>query len=102
MRKGPFIGPFLFPDSADSPLIQIRRVRQRRESYFRVFPWKVAVRASKSATDQKPNYRESLVNSIRANREGTAIADDVWLPIRFDGANPVIDWHDEWRVEGFA
>ena len=34
--------------------------------------------------------------------ESTAIADYVWLPIRFDGAYPVIEWLDEWRVEDYA
>lgn len=30
-----------------------------------------------------------------------SIADYVWLPIRFDGDRPIIDWHDEWRVEDY-
>lgn len=33
--------------------------------------------------------------------ENTAIADYVWLPIRFDGDHPTISWHDEWKVEDF-
>jgi hypothetical protein len=33
--------------------------------------------------------------------ENTAIADYVWLPIRFDDDIPRIDWHAEWRVEDF-
>lgn len=32
----------------------------------------------------------------------TSRADYVWLPVRFDGDTPVLDWHDEWRVEDFA
>lgn len=32
----------------------------------------------------------------------TSLADYVWLPVRFDGDLPVLDWHDEWRVEDFA
>jgi len=36
-----------------------------------------------------------------ANGENTAIADYVWLPIRFDGDVPRIDWQDEWRVEDY-
>lgn len=31
----------------------------------------------------------------------TSIADYVWLPVRFDGDKPRIDWHDEWRVEDY-
>ena len=29
-------------------------------------------------------------------------ADYVWLPIRFDGDRPYIEWRDEWTVEEFA
>lgn len=34
--------------------------------------------------------------------DNTAIADYVWLPIRFDGDIPRIDWLDEWRTEDYA
>jgi hypothetical protein len=32
----------------------------------------------------------------------TSMADYVWLPIRFDGEHPIIDWIDEWRVEDYS
>jgi len=32
----------------------------------------------------------------------TSIADYVWLPIRFDGDMPLIDWRDEWRIDDFT
>ncbi|MDR2374361.1 MAG: family 43 glycosylhydrolase [Bifidobacteriaceae bacterium] len=31
----------------------------------------------------------------------TSIADYVWLPIRFEGQRPYLDWRDEWRVEDY-
>lgn len=31
----------------------------------------------------------------------SSIADYVWLPIRFDGDRPVVDWRDEWSPEEF-
>jgi len=31
----------------------------------------------------------------------TSIADYVWLPIRFDGETPYLDWLDEWKTEDF-
>lgn len=31
----------------------------------------------------------------------TSIAEYVWLPIRFDGETPLLDWHNEWRIEDF-
>jgi hypothetical protein len=34
--------------------------------------------------------------------EDTSIADNVWLPMRFDGDMPVLDWRDEWRIEEYA
>ncbi len=34
-------------------------------------------------------------------REKTREADYVWLPIRFDGDRPVIEWYDEWKIEDF-
>ena len=33
--------------------------------------------------------------------ENTAIADYVWLPIRFDGEMPVIEWKDSWKWEDY-
>ncbi|MDO4337385.1 MAG: family 43 glycosylhydrolase [Eubacteriales bacterium] len=31
----------------------------------------------------------------------TSIADYVWLPLRFEGDMPYIDWLDEWRIEDY-
>jgi hypothetical protein len=31
-----------------------------------------------------------------------SLADYVWLPIRFDGRVPTIDWRDEWSLDEFA
>ena len=31
----------------------------------------------------------------------TSIADYVWLPIRFEGDRPVIDWRDEWSPDEY-
>lgn len=39
---------------------------------------------------------ESIPNDSSHN---TSIADYVWLPIRFEGDMPIIDWVDEWRIE---
>ena len=33
--------------------------------------------------------------------ENTSIADYVWLPIRFEGEMPVIDWKDSWKLEDY-
>ncbi len=33
------------------------------------------------------------------NEEKTLRGSGIWLPIRFDGEMPRIDWKNEWRVE---
>ncbi|MER7540413.1 family 43 glycosylhydrolase [Streptomyces sp. NPDC097704] len=38
---------------------------------------------------------------LAAVEENTSMADYVWLPFRFEGRTPVLDWHDEWRVEDY-
>jgi hypothetical protein len=43
--------------------------------------------------EKKPPRRRKKVENYN-----TAFSDYVWLPIRFDGAQPVIDWHDEWTI----
>ncbi|MEV7393016.1 family 43 glycosylhydrolase [Streptomyces sp. NPDC091215] len=40
-------------------------------------------------------------NDLAAVVEDTSVADYVWLPIRFEGDMPILDWHDEWRVEDY-
>ena len=41
---------------------------------------------------------EKFGNDLTRN---TSIADYVWLPIRFDGEMPYLDWKDEWRIEDY-
>ncbi|WP_050184080.1 family 43 glycosylhydrolase [Domibacillus robiginosus] len=31
----------------------------------------------------------------------TSIADYVWLPFRFDGEKPYLEWKDEWKIEDY-
>ncbi|TCL83112.1 MULTISPECIES: family 43 glycosylhydrolase [unclassified Rathayibacter] len=52
------------------------------------------------ARETTPEDRERMGAVMAAGRgENTAIADYVWLPISFDGPYPVIQWHDEWRLD---
>ena len=32
----------------------------------------------------------------------TSVADYVWLPIRFEGAQVILDWRDAWSLEDHA
>lgn len=44
-------------------------------------------------TEKKtPRKRKKIKNY------NTVLSDYVWLPIRFDGDRPIIDWHDEWTL----
>lgn len=38
---------------------------------------------------------------FRDNEQNTAIADYVWLPLKFDGETVFIEWMDEWKMEDF-
>ena len=44
--------------------------------------------------DLEGGIEASLVKNISLGRY-------VWLPLRFEGDVPRIDWHDEWRIEDF-
>ena len=45
-----------------------------------------------------PQRKQHIPPDGEAN---TSLADYVWLPIRFEGDFPIIDWHDEWRIEDY-
>lgn len=51
-------------------------------------------------TDLPPERLQEIM-ALSAG-EDTAHADYVWLPIRFDGEYPVIDWLAEWSPDDFA
>lgn len=46
--------------------------------------------------------REAAIQSIPADTgNNTSIADYVWLPIRWEGDSPRIEWRDEWKLDEF-
>lgn len=45
------------------------------------------------SAQKKPPRKRKRVKNYNA-----AFANYVWLPIRFEGDRPLIDWHDEWRM----
>ena len=51
------------------------------------------------STQEERDAARSVMRSIPAPR--TCEADYVWLPFRFDGEQPYLDWHDEWRIEDY-
>ena len=46
-----------------------------------------------------PERKKHIPEDGKAN---TSMSDYVWLPIRFEGDKPVIDWKDEWRIEDYG
>jgi hypothetical protein len=64
----------------------------------------IAAMASGEARPEMTAEQMAGMGAVMAAGQGenTAISDYVWLPIRFDGDIPRIDWLDEWRVEDFA
>jgi len=51
-------------------------------------------------TGEKLSDEES--QSMKHQRANPTVATYVWLPIRFDGDRPVIEWRDEWSLSEFA
>ena len=51
-----------------------------------------------------PDYEGEKVDFDKFTQDSmrnTAIARYVWLPIRFEGEMPVVEWKDEWKIEDF-
>lgn len=43
--------------------------------------------------ERKEMYAANVLESAR-----TEISDYVWLPVRFEGNTPKIDWCDQWKI----
>ena len=57
----------------------------------------IAARSDKSI---RVTAREKLQMARRMTMQvDTSIADYVWLPIRFDGEMPVIEWRERWTPD---
>lgn len=54
-----------------------------------------SLRFSGDATEDAAVLPQELIDP------DTSIADYVWLPLRFEGEMAFVDWHDEWRIEGY-
>jgi len=61
----------------------------------------VASRARGEAPQMPADPTAMAAAMAAGSGENTAIADYVWLPIRFDGDRPYIEWLDEWSPDDF-
>jgi len=63
---------------------------------LRKFDRKYGADGEKKAKEEQPyiNQKSKIMNN-----SNTAYANYVWLPIRFEGELPIIDWKNEWRIE---
>ena len=49
-----------------------------------------------------PDLERPKGNALQGlTQENTSLADYVWLPVKFAGDKPVLEWLDEWRVEDY-
>jgi hypothetical protein len=48
-----------------------------------------------------PEATSDRAQTLNLPEADTSLATYVWLPIRFEGDIPVIEWLDEWRIEDF-
>lgn len=59
------------------------------------------------ASNFDKNYKSTILEKIRLSRmpllgrANTSISDYVWLPLKFEGDRPIIEWYDEWTMEQF-
>jgi hypothetical protein len=67
------------------------------EDYAKVFEALFSGNAEKLRTRKDAGEIRALLTLSN----DTSVADYVWLPIRFDGDMPCIDWKDEWRIEDY-
>jgi Glycosyl hydrolases family 43 len=49
----------------------------------------------------KPDAADIAAIARVTGKVNTSLSRYVWLPIRFDGARPVIEWRDEWSLDEF-
>jgi hypothetical protein len=54
------------------------------------------------AAEMSPAEQAALNASPDATVLNTSISTYAWLPIRFDGDHPVIEWRDEWSLDEFS
>ena len=71
--------------------------RGRYQQILRV----VAHQSDKSYKPKLADYL-TVASAPFLGTANTSIAEYVWLPMRFEGEMPVIDWHDEWTVDELA
>ncbi|RSM43175.1 hypothetical protein DMA12_19745 [Amycolatopsis balhimycina DSM 5908] len=89
-----------------SQISSVFRHPARRDSYIALADrW--APHLSETESDQTEAFHRffAAVNAgesptpFSTPEVDTSLADYVWLPIRFEGERPVIEWHGEWRIE---
>lgn len=57
------------------------------------------------ASNFNKNYKATLLEKIRilktplVGNTGTSKSEYVWLPLKFEGNQAIIDWYDEWTIE---
>ncbi|WP_394525561.1 family 43 glycosylhydrolase [Paenarthrobacter nicotinovorans] len=63
--------------------------------------YEIMATMSQGATPPMPDGAGLIDGAAISGEDNTALADYVWLPIRFDGDRPYIEWVDEWTPNDF-
>jgi hypothetical protein len=65
---------------------------------------KVTAKQSQPPTPDEVKALQFFTKTGGASLAGinTSISRYVWLPIRFEGDQPIIEWREEWKIEDFA
>ncbi len=61
--------------------------------------WRLCKIYLKNTSQPDPQHEKVDMSVLPV--EKTSEADYVWLPIRFDGEKPYIEWLDEWKIEDY-
>lgn len=59
--------------------------------------WYSAMFREDATEEEREQARQQM--QAAAKPANTSLANYVWLPIRFDGENVRIEWHDEWKLD---
>jgi len=101
--------------SFHSQISSVFRVEGKKDLFIAVADRWLPERTDLSYSDYGPLYARAYApdgneeeklqakGQIRklAGFQNTAIADYVWLPLRFDGEQVIIDWYDTWSLEDY-
>lgn len=74
-----------------------QKMELKYEEYAAYFEWIF----SGECKEKDKGILEKVKNELSSQGDNTAIADYIWLPIRFERDIVYIEWLDEWKIEDY-